>query len=167
MKFHFAVLLLLVFALVGNSFADGSYEIQVSTPQDQKISFQNKQWYIGSRAVDADEAVETLKSKEESASAYGTAMGFYYPGLVLAYTGGAALGVGVGQLLWGDTELGAYLSIGGVGVIGISLLLTRIANSYMHDAIDLYNKGIGIPETALKLKLVPTQQGGIAVALAF
>ena len=37
----------------------------------------------------------------------------------------------------------------------------------MHDAIDLYNKGIGISETSLRLKLVPTEQGGIAVALAF
>ncbi len=167
MKLHFAALFVLVFALVGNSFADDRYEIQVSNTQDQKISFQNKQWYIGNRAVDADEAVEALKSKEESASTYSAAKGFYYPGLVLAYTGGAALGAGVGQLLWGETELGAYLSIGGVAVIGISLLLTTIANSYVHDAIDLYNKGIGISETALKLKVVPTQQGGIAVALAF
>ena len=160
-------LFLFIFALFGNAFADdGDVKLSPSIA-GKKLSFHDRNWFMGEQIVDADVAINAIKSKEESSSAYSTAMGFYYPGLVLAYTGGAALGAGVGQLLWGETELGAYLSIGGVAVIGISLLLTTIANSYVHDAIDLYNKGIGISETALKLKVVPTQQGGIAVALAF
>lgn len=169
MKFKPIALFLLVFALVGNAFADGSDDAKMSPSlEGKKLSFHDKSWYMGEKLVDPEVAFNAMKSNEESASAYSTAMGFYYPGMVLAYAGGAALGYGVVTWIWGEnSDLGMYLTLGGAGVIGISLLLTKIADGYMHDAIDLYNKGIGISETSLRLKLVPTEQGGIAVALAF
>ncbi len=167
MKFKSIALFLFIFALFGNAFADdGDVKLSPSIA-GKKLSFHDRNWFMGEQIVDADVAINAIKSKEESSSAYSTAMGFYYPGLVLAYAGGAALGYGVVEWIWEDGDLGMYLTLGGAGVIGISLLLSHIADGYMHDAIDLYNKGIGISETSLRLKLVPTEQGGIAVALAF
>ena len=168
MKFKPIALFLLVFALVGNALADETETTLSPSIQGKKLSFHDKSWYMGEKIVDFDVAASAMKSNKESASAYSTAMGFYYPGMVLAYAGGAALGYGVVTWIWGEnSDLGMYLTLGGAGVIGISLLLSHIADGYMHDAIDLYNKGIGISETSLRLKLVPTEQGGIAVALAF
>ena len=167
MKFKSIVLFLFVFALFGNAFAEEGEAKLSHSIAGQKLSFHDRNWFMGEQIVEADVAFTALKSQDESSSAYGTAMGFYYPGLVLAYAGGAALGYGVVEWIWGNGDLGMYLTLGGAGVIGISLLLSHIADSYMHDAIDLYNKGIGISETSLRLKLVPTEQGGIAVALAF
>ena len=170
MKLHFAALLLFVFILVGNSFADDQNIQPIPHPQNQKIFFgEDKQWYMGNQTVERDVAIAAIKTNEEAASAYGTAMGFYYPGMVLAYAGSFAVGYGVVELLFIDAEVGLYITLGGLGVAGISLLLTKIANGYMREAIDLYNKGLPISETntSLRLKVVPTQQGGIAVALAF
>lgn len=169
MKFKSIALFLLVFALIGNAFADESGEAKISPSlQGKKLSFHEKHWFMGEKPIEFEVARNAMKSNEESASAYSTAMGFYYPGMVLAYAGGGVFGYGVVTWIWGsNTDLGMYLTIGGGCAIGISLLLTKIADSYMHDAIDLYNKGIGIAETSLRLKLVPTEQGGIAVALAF
>ena len=118
MKFKPIALFLLVFALVGNAFADGSDDAKMSPSlQGKKLSFHDKSWYMGEKLVDPEVAFNAMKSNEESASAYSTAMGFYYPGMVLAYAGGAALGYGVVTWIWGEnSDLGMYLTLGGAGV---------------------------------------------------
>lgn len=163
---RFCLILLLMLVLCGASFAN---DTSVLSPElrDKKLVVVDKNVYIGNRQLTGDEFETILKSNDESASAYSTAMTFYYPGMVLAYAGGFALGYGIVEWIWGDSELGMYLTLGGVGVAAISVLLTRIANGYILDAIDIFNKGVTIGETAMRVRIAPTEQGGLGLAFAF
>lgn len=163
---RFCATLLLMFALCGACFANDQSKLSPEL-RDKPIVVVNKAMFIGNHQLTGDELETVFSSNDEAASAYSTALHFYYPGLILAYAGGGLLGYGVGEWIWGDSDLGMYLTIGGAGVIGISILLTRIGNSYLLDAIDLFNKGVPVMETSLRLKIVPTEQGGIALAFAF
>ena len=52
MKFKPIALFLLVFALVGNAFADGSDDAKMSPSlQGKKLSFHDKSWYIDRKSV--------------------------------------------------------------------------------------------------------------------
>ena len=164
---RFCLTLLITLVLCGACLANNDSTLSPDL-RGKKIVVSDKSFFIGNRLLNGDELEAVLKTNDEAASAYSTAMCFYYPGMVLAYAGGAALGYGVVTWIWdSNSDLGMYMTLGSIGVIGLSLLLTRTANGYLLDAVDLFNKGVPVMETSVRLKIVPTEQGGIAVALAF
>lgn len=113
-----------------------------------------------------------LKADPLSADDYSTAMMFYYPALTLAGIGGAGLGYGLitplGAVFGNSSSLeaGKYLVVGGLIIGGIGLVLGKVSNNYLDSSIELYNKNVG-NESAFKVKLVPTEKGGLALAFAF
>ena len=109
--------------------------------------------------------VAALNSNPEAADEYGTGRIFYYPGLILGGVGSFAVGYGVVAWIRGE-DYGMPLTLGGVGVVGIALLLGYISGNYTDSAIEIYNKSLSA-ESAFKIELVPTVQGGVALAFAF
>lgn len=158
--FVFVLFSLMMF--VGTSFAQNDF----SSNEKEIISRVDNQWYMGSTQVQYDVVVNALKSDPESASEYSSVMAFYYPGLVFSYAGGFAIGYGVVALLMNDSEIGIYLTLGGAASLGIAFLLGYFSDNYLDSSIELYNKNIG-NTSAFKVKLLPTEQGGLALAFAF
>lgn len=130
-----------------------------------KISRKGKDWYLGDNKVDEDVIVEELNANSRSASEFRTSRVFYYPGLVLGAAGGFAVGYGAVSWIMGE-DYGMPVTLAGVGVVGVAVLLNYIAGRYVDSSIQIYNLEVGY-DMALKLQVVPTQQGGLALALAF
>lgn len=157
----------------GNYSADGSYvssgnafEQKPTASPRGKISQVEKKWYVGDTQVEPSAVEVLLNSNPEAASEYSTGKMFYYPGLVFAALGGGAIGYGVVAWINGDSDIGMPLTLGGVGVCGLAFLLNYIAGTYSESAIEIYNKSID-NENSVSLKIAPTPQGGLALALAF
>jgi len=166
MRFSFTVLFFSLMMFVGTSFAQDDMDSQGN--QKGKILLVDKQWYMGNTPVEADVIVNALKSNPLSADDYSTAMMFYYPALTLAGIGGAGLGYGI--VAWitqgSDSDEGMYITLGGAVIAGIGLFLGSVSNNYLDSSIELYNMYIG-DKPAFMVKLVPTEQGGLALAFAF
>ena len=142
-----------------------SESAQLSKSQKGKIAHVEKKWFIGETEVPPEAVVAALNSNPEAADEYGTGRIFYYPGLILGGVGGFAVGYGVVAWIRGE-DYGMPLTLGGVGVVGIALLLGYISGNYTDSAIEIYNKSLSA-ESAFKIELVPTVQGGVALAFAF
>ena len=136
------------------------------TPTKQKIELISKQWYIGGVKAAPEVAEELIKSNSDAASEWNTSKMFAYPALILAGLGGGAFGYGISSWIQGDSDVGRPFTLGGLGVTGVAFLLIFVSNSYVDSAIEIYNKSIGF-DTSLQVKVVPTPQGGVALALAF
>ena len=130
-----------------------------------KISRDGKNWMLNGVKVEKEIIAEELNSNSKSASEYRTYQVFYYPGIVLGGIGGFAVGYGVVSWAMGE-DFGMPLTLAGAGVVGVAVLIDYIAGKYFDSAIQIYNREAGY-ETSLKLQIVPTQQGGLALALAF
>jgi hypothetical protein len=175
MRSFISTVILSLFMFVGMSFAQEdvpdegaattSESVSVAKAEKGKIAHIEKKWYIGGTEVSPDAVVATLNSNPEAADEYGTGRMFYYPGLVLGGIGGFAVGYGVVAWIRGE-DYGMPLTLGGVGVVGIALLLGYISGNYTDSAIEIYNKSLSA-ESAFKIELVPTVQGGVALAFAF
>ena len=131
-----------------------------------KISRDGKNWLLNGEKVEEDIVVQELNSNSKSASEYRTYQVFYYPGMALAVAGGVAVGYGAVTWIMGDGGIGMPVTLAGVGVVGIGAALYYVASKYFDSSIQIYNREAGY-ETTLKLQIVPTQQGGLALALAF
>jgi hypothetical protein len=147
-------------------------EIKSEGNQKKVISRVDNQWYIGSTPVKQVIIDNALKTNPYSANDYSTAKSFYYPAMFLAFTGVAGIGYGLitplGAVFGNSSSLeaGKYLVVGGLIIGGIGLVLGKVSNSYLDSSIELYNKNNG-NESAFKVKLVPTEKGGLALAFAF
>ena len=130
-----------------------------------KISRDGKNWMLNGVKVEKEIIAEELNSNSKSASEYRTYQVFCYPGMVLGGIGGFAVGYGVVSWATGE-DFGMPVTLAGVGVAGVGVLLYYIAGKYFDSAVQIYNREAGY-ETSLKLQIVPTQQGGLALALAF
>lgn len=130
-----------------------------------KISRKGKDWFLGENKVGEDVIIEELNANSRSASEFRTSRVFYYPGLVLGGVGGFAMGYGVVSWAMGE-DIGMPLTLAGVGIAGVGVLLYYIAGKYFDSSIRIYNLEVGY-DMALQLQVVPTQQGGLALALAF
>ena len=145
--------------------ANANETVALAKAQKGKITHEGKKWYIGGTQVPPEAVVAALNSAPDAANEYDTGRMFYYPALILGGIGGAAVGFGVVSWIKGE-DYGMPVTLGGVGVVGIALLLGYISGNYTDSAIEIYNKSLSA-ESALKVELVPTIQGGIALALAF
>ena len=130
-----------------------------------KISRKGKDWFLGENKVGEDVIIEELNANSRSASEFRTSRVFYYPGMVLGGVGGFAMGYGVVSWAMGE-DIGMPLTLAGVGIAGVGVLLYYIAGKYFDSSIRIYNLEVGY-DMALQLQVVPTQQGGLALALAF
>lgn len=172
MRSAVSIVLFLLMMLVGFGFAQEegpsageSYEVQtVNKAEAGRISHVSNSWYVGGTEVSPDAVVAMLQSNPEAASEYSTGRMFYYPSLVLGGIGSFALGYGVVSWITGESY-GMPMTLGGVGVVGVALLLGYISGNYTDSAIEIYNKSLSA-ETSFKIELVPTVQGGIALAFA-
>ena len=131
-----------------------------------KISRDGKNWLLNGEKVEKEIIAEELNSNSKSASEYRTYQVFYYPGLVIGGAGIITFGYGAVTWALGDGGVGLPVTLAGVGVTGVGVLLYYIAGKYFDSSIQIYNREAGY-ETTLKLQVVPTQQGGLALALAF
>jgi len=169
----FSLMMFVGFAFAQNdSFDGGSSDVSsgsglyqdVSKGEKSKISHVSNSWYVGGTEVSPDAVVALLQSNPEAASEYSTGRMFYYPSLVLGGIGGFALGYGAVSWIMGK-DFGMPMTLGGVGVVGVAFLLGYISGNYTDSAIEIYNKSLSA-ETSFKVQLVPTVQGGIALAFA-
>lgn len=124
------------------------------------------QWYIGDLKVTPDVIAAAIESNPEAASEYSMAKVFYYPGTILAGVGGAALGWGIVAWLDGDKRIGKPLTFGGLGTAAIAILLGHISGIYSKSAIEIYNKSVDA-KNSFSVQVLPTEQGGLGLALAF
>lgn len=165
--------------LVGASFAqswdsyssNGStseYSEASSAPKSNagKISQVEKKWFIGENMVTQEAVEAALKTNSEAASDLSTSKVFYYPALVIATAGGAAVGYGVVAWIKGDSDLGMPLTLGGVGACGLAFLLGYVSGNYFDSAVEIYNKNLD-SQTSLQVKFGVIPQGGIGLAFAF
>ncbi len=170
MRFSFTVLFFSLMMFEGTSFAQN--ETDSLGNQKKIISHVGKQWYIGSTPVKQVIIDNALKTNPYSANDYSTAKAIYYPAMLLAFTGVAGIGYGLitplGAVFGNSSSLeaGKYLVVGGLIIGGIGLVLGKVSNNYLDSSIELYNKNVG-NESAFKVKLVPTEKGGLALAFAF
>jgi hypothetical protein len=135
------------------------------TLEKAKIEYSLGSWYIGNRKASEREVETLVRTNPEAAEELSTGKRLYSRGLVLAAVGGAAIGWGGVAWNHGDSY-GMPLTIGGIGVAAVAIVLSGISGSYTNSAVEIYNKSIGY-DTSLQIKIVPTQQGGTALALAF
>ena len=174
----YAVLVSLLM-LVGASFAQSwdSYSSNGSTSEYSeassalksnagKISQVEKKWFIGENMVTQEAVEAALKTNSEAASDLSTSKVFYYPALVIATAGGAAVGYGVVAWIKGDSDLGMPLTLGGVGACGLAFLLGYVSGNYFDSAVEIYNKNLD-SQTSLQVKFGVIPQGGIGLAFAF
>ena len=172
MRSAVSIVLFSLMMLVGFGFAQEEgpsagerYEVQtVNKAEAGRISHVSNSWYVGGTEVSPDAVVAMLQSNPEAASEYSTGRMFYYPSLVLGGIGSFALGYGVVSWITGESY-GMPMTLGGVGVVGVALLLGYISGNYTDSAIEIYNKSLSA-ETSFKIELVPTVQGGVALAFA-
>ena len=176
MRFSISVFFLSLMVFVGTSFAQNDFYKNNNTSQESEIDSQgnqkkiisrvDNQWYIGSTPVEEDIIVNAIKSNPLSADDYSTAMMFYYPAMAIAYTGGFGIGYGLVTWIMQGDDVGMYLTLGGVVLAGVAILLEKVSNNYIDSSIELYNKNIG-NDSAFKVKLLPTEKGGLALAFSF
>ena len=140
-------------------------ESAYSTPERVKIEYSLGSWYIGNRKASEREVEALVRTNPEAAEELRTGKSIYNRALVLAAVGGAAIGWGGVAWKHGDSY-GMPLTIGGIGVAVVAVVLSGISGSYTNSAVEIYNKSIGF-DTSLQIKIVPTQQGGTALAFAF
>lgn len=162
-KILFSVLFVLV--LAGFSFAEDDAPLRDDS--GKKLALVDKKAYYGGELVDAEKFGMIIDRDEEASSEYGTAKFFSYSSYVFSYAGGFCLGYGVVSLIMGDSDIGLPLTLAGVGGVGVGLLLVHVANRYLESSIEIFNNHQSGGSTTVEMSLVPTQQGGIALAFNF
>lgn len=136
--------------------------------ENQKITYiQNqKQWYVGNSRATPEVIEALLKTNPEAAEEVSSAKLYFKWGVVCSLFGGAALGAGLGLWDKGNKDIGRPFTFGGSGVVALALILASKSWSHTHAAVEIYNKSHGYTPS-MYLSVVPTSQGGVALALAF
>jgi hypothetical protein len=182
--FLYSIVLLLM--LVNASFAQSvwdSYSPKVSTPAEEKeqkssqeesvysapvkakIEYSSGDWYIGNRIASEKEVEALVQTDPEAGEILRSGKSIYTRAMILAAVGGAAIGWGAVAWEHGDSY-GMPVTIGGIGVTVAALVMGVISGNRTTTAVEIYNKNIGY-DTSLQIKIVPTPQGGTALAFAF
>jgi hypothetical protein len=163
MKKLFAVLLVLFAATL--SFAQGQVH---KLTMDR--GFFTTDYSIDGQEVDSDAFERELTNVPEAISKWNTGNTMRYISWGAAFGGGFLLGYGIaeGSGYQAPESYKMKVLAGGV-IIVAALIVEHIGNSKKDDAVDIYNKEIGkiAGNDSVNLSLVPTEQGGIALAFNF
>ena len=163
MKKIFAVLLILCAATF--SFAQ---------EQTHKLTmdrgFFTTDYTIDGQEVDCDVFEQELAKVPEAISKWNTGNTMRYISWGAAFGGGFLLGYGIaeGSGYRAPESYKMKVLAGGV-IIVAALFVEHLGNSKKDDAVELYNKKIGTitSNNSFSMGIVPTEQGGIALAFNF
>ena len=125
---------------------------------------------IDGQDVDSDAFERELTNVPEAISKWNTGNTMRYISWGAAFGGGFLLGYGIAEGSGYQAPESYKMKVLGGGVIIVAaLIVEHIGNSKKDDAVDIYNKEIGkiAGNESVNLSLVPTEQGGIALAFNF
>lgn len=125
---------------------------------------------IDGQDVDSDAFERELANVPEAISKWNTGNTMRYISWGAAFGGGFLLGYGIAEGSGYQAPESYKMKVLGGGVIIVAaLIVEHIGNSKKDDAVDIYNKEIGkiAGNESVNLSLVPTEQGGIALAFNF
>ncbi|SHK95543.1 hypothetical protein [Fibrobacter sp. UWB12] len=163
MKKLFAVLLVLFAATL--SFAQGQVH---KLTMDR--GFFTTDYTIDGQEVDSDAFERELTNVPEAISKWNTGNTMRYISWGAAFGGGFLLGYGIaeGSGYQAPESYKMKVLAGGV-IIVAALIVEHIGNCKKDTAVDIYNKEIGknAGNGSTNWSLVPTEQGGIALAFNF
>ena len=165
MKKLFAVLLVL--CAVALSFAQ---------EQTHKLAmdrgFFTTDYTIDGQEVDGDAFEQELAKVPEAISKWNTGNVLRYTSWGIAGVGGFIVGYNIAQSQNPTAEdpnaYKRYLALGGA-IIVVAFVVEYIGNSKKDGAVELYNQKIGTitSNNSFSMGIVPTEQGGIALAFNF
>ena len=163
MKNLFAVLLVLCTATL--SFAQAPKH---TLTMDR--GFFTTDYTIDGQEVNSDIFERELANVPEAISKWNTGNTMRYISWGVAFGGGFLLGYGIaeGSGYQAPESYKIKVLAGGV-IIVAALIVEHIGNSKKDDAIDIYNQKIGTitSNNSFSMGIVPTEQGGIALAFNF
>ena len=165
MKKLFAVLLILCAATL--SFAQGQAH---KLTMDRGIF--TTDYTIDGQEVDCDVFEQELARVPEAISKWNTGNALRYTSWGIAGVGGFIVGYNIAQSQNPTAEdpnaYKRYLGLG-AAIIVAAFVVEYIGNSKKDGAVELYNQKIGniADNHSVKWSLVPTEQGGIALAFNF
>jgi hypothetical protein len=125
---------------------------------------------IDGQDVDSDAFERELANVPEAISKWNTGNTMRYISWGAAFGGGFLLGYGIAEGSGYQAPESYKMKVLGGGIIIVAaLIVEHIGNSKKDDAVDIYNKEIGkiAGNESVNLSLVPTEQGGIALAFNF
>ena len=125
---------------------------------------------IDGQDVDSDAFERELANVPEAISKWNTGNTMRYISWGAAFGGGFLLGYGIAEGSGYQAPESYKMKVLGGGIIIVAaLIVEHIGNSKKDYAVDIYNKEIGkiAGNESVNLSLVPTEQGGIALAFNF
>lgn len=125
---------------------------------------------IDGQDVDSDAFERELANVPEAISKWNTGNTMRYISWGAAFGGGFLLGYGIAEGSGYQAPESYKMKVLGGGIIIVAaLIVEHIGNSKKDDAVDIYNKEMGkiAGNDSVNLSLVPTEQGGIALAFNF
>ena len=125
---------------------------------------------IDGQDVDSDAFERELANVPEAINKWNTGNTMRYISWGAAFGGGFLLGYGIAEGSGYQAPESYKMKVLGGGIIIVAaLIVEHIGNSKKDDAVDIYNKEIGkiAGNESVNLSLVPTEQGGIALAFNF
>ena len=125
---------------------------------------------IDGQEVDGDAFERELTNVPEAISKWNTGNTMRYISWGAAFGGGFLLGYGIveGSGYQAPDSYKIKLIAGGAIVV-VAMIIEHIGNSKKDSAVDIYNREIGriTGNDSVNLSIVPTEQGGIALAFNF
>jgi hypothetical protein len=135
-----------------------------------KRGFFTNDYLIDGQEVSCSDFEYELARDYEAVSKWDTGNTMKYVSWGMAFGGGFLVGYGIaqGSQYGADQSYTFKLMAGGVLIVA-AFIIERIGNSKKDDAVELYNKNIGkiAGNESVNLSLVPTEQGGTALAFNF
>ena len=143
-------------------------EDNLNKPENRKITYiQNqKQWYIGDYIATPGAVEALLKAHPDAAVEVSKAKSYFMWGMLCAGIGGAAMGYGLAEWSEGKKKYTKPITFSGIAVASAGLVLANLSWGRTRAAVEIYNKSLGY-NPSMYLSVVPTEQGGLALALAF
>ena len=135
-----------------------------------KRGFFTNDYLIDNQEVSCSDFEYELARDYEAISKWETGNTMKYVSWGMSFGGGFLIGYGIvqGSQYGADHSYTFKLMAGGVLIVA-AFIIVRIGNSKKDDAVELYNKNIGkiTSNNSFSMGIVPTEQGGIALAFNF
>ena len=160
----FLIVLIVLFATTLSFAQDQAHKLNMDR------GFFTTDYTIDGQEVDCDVFEQELANVPEAISKWNTGNTMRYISWGAAFGGGFLLGYGIAEGSGYQAPESYKMKVLGGGIIIVAaLIVEHIGNSKKDDAVDIYNKEIGkiAGKESVNLSLVPTEQGGIALAFNF